>query len=176
MKLVLKMSSLFQSQMSWSTTRVGSNRCLSRMDFQDIIKSRYFLTMRSIHLQDTIRGVLIYYHVLWIKEGGATYQKAMNAIFHEHIRKTAECYIDDIAVKSRAKGDHIVDLKTVFDIMRAHQLKMNPTKSFLQVARGKLLRFVVTSKWIHLDSKKVRAIQEMQSPKNLRQLEDYKGD
>jgi len=55
----------------------------------------------------------------------------MNAIFHEHIRKTVECYVDDIAVKSRAEGDHIADLKTVFDIMRAHQLKMNPTKSFL---------------------------------------------
>ena len=51
---------------------------------------------------------------------GATYQRAMNAIFHEHIRKTVECYVDDIAVKSRAKGDLIADLKTVFNIMRAH--------------------------------------------------------
>ena len=55
----------------------------------------------------------------------------MNAIFHEHIHKTVECYIDDIAVKSRANGDHIVDLKTIFDIMQMHQLKMNPTKFFL---------------------------------------------
>ena len=44
----------------------------------------------------------------------------MNAIFHKHIRKTVECYIDDIAVKSRAKGDHIADQKTVFDIMQVH--------------------------------------------------------
>jgi len=42
--------------------------------------------------------------------------------------------MDDIAVKNHAKGDHIEDLKTVFDIMRAHQLNMNLTKSFL-VAR-----------------------------------------
>ena len=27
---------------------------------------------------------------------GVTYQRAMNAIFHEHIRKTVECYVDDI--------------------------------------------------------------------------------
>jgi len=58
----------------------------------------------------------------------------MNAIFHEHIRKTVKCYADNIAVKSRVKGDHIADLKIVFDIMRAHQLKMNLTKSFLRVA------------------------------------------
>ena len=58
-----------------------------------------------------------------LKNAGATYQRAMNAIFHKHIRKIVECYVDDIAVKSRAKGDHIADLKTVFDIMRAHQLE-----------------------------------------------------
>jgi len=63
--------------------------------------------------------------------------------------------VDDIAVKSSDKDDHIANLKTVFDIMRAHQLKMNPTKSFLGVASGKFLGFVVTSKGIHLDPEKV---------------------
>ena len=82
----------------------------------------------------------------------------MNTIFNEHIRKTVECHVDNIAVKSCAKGDHIADLKTVFDIMRAHQLKINPTKSFLGVASGKFLGFVVTSKGIHLDPEKVRAV------------------
>ena len=86
-----------------------------------------------------------------------------------------ECYADDIAVKSRAKGDHIADLKAVFDIMRAHQLKMNPNKSFLGVAIGKFLGFVITSKRIHLDSEKVRAVQEMQPPKNLRELRGLQG-
>jgi len=89
---------------------------------------------------------------------GAMYQRAMNVIFHEHIRKIVECYIDDIAVKIRAKGDHIADLKAVFDIMWAHQLKMNPIKSFLGVTSDKFLRFVVTSKGIHLDPEKVHAV------------------
>ena len=61
-----------------------------------------------------------------LKNAGTTYQRAMNAIFREHMRKTVECYLDDIAVKNRAKGDHIADLKTVFEIMWTHQLKMNP--------------------------------------------------
>ena len=46
-----------------------------------------------------------------LKNTGATYQRAMNAIFHEHIRKTVECYVNDIAVKIRDKGDHLADLK-----------------------------------------------------------------
>ena len=110
-----------------------------------------------------------------LKNAGATYQRAMNAIFHRQIRKTVECYVDDIAVKSRTKGDHIADLRVVFDIMRAHQLKMNPTKSFLGVASGKFLGFVVTSTGIHLDPEKVRAIQEMQPPRSLKELRGLQG-
>jgi len=93
-----------------------------------------------------------------LKNAGATYQLAMNTIFIKHIRKTIECYVNNIALKSYAKGDHIVDLKRVFNIMRAHQPKMNPTKSFLGVANGEFLGFIVTFKGIHLDSGKVRAI------------------
>jgi len=82
---------------------------------------------------------------------------------------------DDIAVKSRAKGDHITDLKAVFAIMRAHQLKMNPTKFFLGVASGKILGFIVTSKEIHLNPEKVHAVQEMQPLNNLRELKGLQG-
>ena len=41
-----------------------------------------------------------------LKNAGATYQRVMNEIFHEHICKTVECYVDNIVVKSHAKGDH----------------------------------------------------------------------
>ena len=105
-----------------------------------------------------------------LKNAGATYQHAMNTIFHEHKRKTVECYINDIAMKSRDKGDHLIDLKRVFDIMRAHQLKINSTKSFLMVASGKFFEFIVTSKEIHLDPEKICAIQETQPPRNLKKL------
>ena len=86
-----------------------------------------------------------------------------------------ECYVDDTAVKSRAKGDHVADLKTVFDIMWAHQLKINPTKFFQRIASGKFLEFVVTSKGIYLDPEKARAIQEMQTLRNLRELRGLQG-
>lgn len=36
-----------------------------------------------------------------LKNAGATYQRAMNAIFHELIGKCMEVYIDDVVVKSR---------------------------------------------------------------------------
>jgi len=73
-----------------------------------------------------------------LKNAGVTYQRVMNTIFHEHIRRTVECYVDDIAVKSHDKGDHLANLKRVFDIMRAYRLNMNPAKSFLGVASDKI--------------------------------------
>jgi len=87
-----------------------------------------------------------------LKNAGATYQRVMSTIFRDHLRKTAECYVNDIAVKSRGKNHHLRDLRTMFDIMRAYRLKMNPTKSFLGVSSGKFLGFIVTSKEIHLKS------------------------
>jgi len=35
-----------------------------------------------------------------LKNAGATYQRAMNFIFHEFIGKLVEIYIDDVVVKS----------------------------------------------------------------------------
>jgi len=81
-----------------------------------------------------------------------------------------ECYVDDIAIKIHDKNDHLRDLETVFGIMRAHQLKMNLTKSFLGVSSGKFLGFIVTSKGIYLYLDKVKAIQTMQPHKNLKEL------
>ncbi|MFG1569932.1 reverse transcriptase family protein [Staphylococcus aureus] len=110
-----------------------------------------------------------------LKNAGATYQRAMSTIFRQHLRKTVECYIDDIAVKSRRTGDHLRDLETVFKLMRKHQLKMNPTKSFLGVSIGKFLGFIVTAEGIQIDPDKTKAILELEPPKNLRELRGLQG-
>jgi len=59
--------------------------------------------------------------------------------------------------------------------MRAHQLKMNLTKSFLGNSSGKFLEFIVTSKEIHLNPDKIKAIQVMRPPKNLKELQGLQG-
>ena len=78
-------------------------------------------------------------------------------------------------IKSHSKNNHLHDLRTMFDIMRAHQLKMNLEKSFLGVSSGKFLKFIITFKEIHLDPNKVEAIQDMQPPKNLKELRGLDG-
>ncbi|KAJ8644667.1 hypothetical protein MRB53_006415 [Persea americana] len=45
-----------------------------------------------------------------LKNAGATYQRAMMKIFQDMQHKTVECYVDDLAVKSKRKEDHLQDL------------------------------------------------------------------
>ena len=127
------------SPMSWLTIYVALRECLLWMASQDTIKSRCTQKTRSISFQIPL-GVYCYTVMPFgLKNTGETYQCEMSTIFRDHLRKMVECYVDDITVKSRDKNNHLRDLRTMFDIMRAHQLKMNPTKSFLGVSSGKFL-------------------------------------
>jgi hypothetical protein len=46
-----------------------------------------------------------------LKNAGATYQRAMNFIFHELISKIVEIYIDDVVIKSVNHDSHLKDVK-----------------------------------------------------------------
>jgi len=51
------------------------------------------------------------------KNAGATYQRAMVTMFHEHIHKIIKVYIDDILVKSKKVQNHLQLLDEVFTII-----------------------------------------------------------
>ena len=61
-----------------------------------------------------------------LKNAGATYQRAMNFIFHEFIGKLVEIYIDDVVFKSGDFIKHLADLRKVLECTRKQGLKMNP--------------------------------------------------
>ena len=58
-----------------------------------------------------------------LKNTGATYQRAMNSIFHDMIGKYMEVYIDDIVVKSQNFDKLLRNLEQAFIRMRKHQLR-----------------------------------------------------
>ena len=45
-----------------------------------------------------------------LKNVGATYQRAITAIFHDMMHKEIEDYVDDIVVKSKTREDHLAIL------------------------------------------------------------------
>lgn len=42
-----------------------------------------------------------------LKNTRATYQRAISIVFKEHLRKIVECYVDDLAIKSKSKEDQL---------------------------------------------------------------------
>ncbi|WJX50210.1 hypothetical protein P8452_36545 [Trifolium repens] len=110
-----------------------------------------------------------------LKNAGATYQRAMNLIFHEYIDTFMQVYIDDIVVKSSSKDDHLDHLKKSFEKMRKYGLKMNPLKCAFCVNAGDFLGFVVHKKGIEINQNKTKAIMETKSPTTKKQLQSLLG-
>ena len=77
-----------------------------------------------------------------LKNAGATYQRAMNSIFHDFIETFMQVYIDDIVIKSISAEAHLHHLSQSFERMRKHGLKMNPLKCAFFVQAGDFLGFV----------------------------------
>jgi hypothetical protein len=93
-----------------------------------------------------------------LKNDGATYQRAMNLIFHDLIGVIMEVYIDDIVVKSAAHKSHLADLRLTFERMRRYRLKMNLLKCAFGVSAAKFLGFIIHDKGIEIDPKQIEKI------------------
>ncbi|KAK2389329.1 hypothetical protein QL285_062925 [Trifolium repens] len=74
-----------------------------------------------------------------LKNAGATYQRAMNSMFHDFIDTFMQVYIDDIIIKSSSEDSHLLYLRQSFERMRKHGLKMNPLKCAFCVHAGDFL-------------------------------------
>jgi hypothetical protein len=108
-----------------------------------------------------------------LKNARATYQCAMNLIFHDLLGTILEIYIDDVVVKSADFEGHLADLQLAFERMRKYGLKMNPLKCAFGLLAGRFLGFVVHERGIEVDPKKVEAIrriQELTCKKDLQSL------
>jgi hypothetical protein len=98
-----------------------------------------------------------------LKNVGATYQRAMNLIFHELLGNTVEVYIDDI-VKSAEFSSHLANLRKAFDKMCRYGLKINPRKCAFGVSAGKFLEFVIHEHGIGIDPDRIKSIRNVGPP------------
>jgi len=58
----------------------------------------------------TLWGTLCYKVMSFgLKNTGATYQRAMVALFHDMTHKEIEVYVDDMIAKSRTEEEHLVN-------------------------------------------------------------------
>lgn len=110
-----------------------------------------------------------------LKNAGATYQRAMNYIFHDLIGRLVEIYIDDVVVKSKSVDKYIADLREVLERTRRYGLKMNPTKCAFGVSAGQFLGFIVHKRGIEVSQRSIKAIKEIEPPVNKKELQSLIG-
>ena len=99
-----------------------------------------------------------------LKNAGASYQRAMNAIFHDMLGHHMGIYIDDTVVKSKKVVEHVNHLRKFFERMRLHQLKLNPLQCAFGVQTENFLGFLVHQKGVEVDQNNVKAIISAKTP------------
>jgi hypothetical protein len=110
-----------------------------------------------------------------LKNAGATYQRAMNHIFHDLIGNLVEIYIDDVVVKSASVEGHLDDLRQVLERTRRFGLRMNPKKCTFGVTAGQFLGFLVHERGIEIGLKSQEAVRTMVPPTNKKELQQLIG-
>jgi ribonuclease HI len=110
-----------------------------------------------------------------LKNAGATYQHAMNYIFHDLIGKLVEIYIDDVVVKSASVEGHLGDLRQVLEQTRRFGLRMNLKKCAFGVSAGQFLGFLVHERGIEIGLKSQEDVRTMVPPTTKRELQQLIG-
>jgi hypothetical protein len=96
-----------------------------------------------------------------LKNAGATYQRAMNLIFHDLLRVLMEVYIDNVVVKLVGFEEHLTDIKLSLVRMKKYGLQMNPLKCTFEVTLGRFLGFIVHEHGIQIDPMKIESIRKI---------------
>jgi hypothetical protein len=110
-----------------------------------------------------------------LKNVGATYQRAMNLIFHDLLGVLIEVYIDNKVIKSVGFKEHMANLRISLERMKKYGLRMNPMKCAFGVSVGRFLGFVVHQHEIQIDTKKVESIQMVEEPTCKRDMQKLLG-
>ncbi|RDX81360.1 Retrovirus-related Pol polyprotein from transposon 17.6, partial [Mucuna pruriens] len=122
-------------------------------------------------------GGAFYYKVMpfGLKKTGATYQRLMDKIFKDVIGRDIEVYVDDMVAKSKGGESHCEALGRVFEVLRRHQLRLNPEKCSFGVQAGRFLGFMLTKRGIEANPDKCRVVISMRSPQNVKEVQQLMG-
>ena len=66
-----------------------------------------------------------------LNNAGATYQRAMVALFHDMIHHEIEVYVDDMIDRSQTEEEHLDHLQKLFERLNKYKLRLNPNNAHL---------------------------------------------
>jgi hypothetical protein len=110
-----------------------------------------------------------------LMNAGATFQRAMDITFVGERDKFVVIYLDDLTVFSKSDEDHLIHLKKTFEKCRKFGLSLNPKKYHFVMQEGKLLGHIVSRDRIQIDPKRVEAIDTINIPRNVKEIQSFLG-
>jgi hypothetical protein len=108
-----------------------------------------------------------------LRNAGASYQRCIQKCLHDQIDKNVQ--VDDVIIKTKEGWTLIDDLRETFANLRRFWMKLNPAKCTFGVPAGKILGFLVLSRGIEVNPGKIRAIERMQVPIDLKEVQNFTG-
>lgn len=84
-------------------------------------------------------------------------------------------YIDDILISGKSQEEHDLRLKLVLERAEEMNVKFNIKKAHFSKDRVKFFSHYFTSQGLCIDDERVKAILELESPKNKKELERFSG-
>jgi ribonuclease HI len=110
-----------------------------------------------------------------LMNAGATFQRAMDIAFVGEKDKFVVIYLDDLTFFSNSDAKHLKHLRQTFDKCRKFGLSLNPKKSHFSMQEGKLLGHIVSKYGIKVDPKRVEAIDQINIPRNKKEIQSFLG-
>ena len=105
----------------------------------------------------------------------STFQRLMNLVLSGLTYKSCLVYLDDIIIMARSLEEHQSRLEEVFSRIIAAKLKLRPDKCSILRREVTFLGHVVSADGIAMDEKKLKAVRNWATPKNLKETRAYVG-
>ncbi|GKD60075.1 reverse transcriptase domain-containing protein [Tanacetum coccineum] len=124
----------------------------------------------------TDEGVFCYTKIRFgLKNARSTYQRLVDTIFEGQMGRNLEAYMDDMVIKSKTELEMIKDVEETLLTLKKVNMKLNPKKCSFGIEEGNFLGYIVASEGIKANPKKAKAIINMLSPSNLKQMQRLSG-
>ncbi|KAM2039960.1 hypothetical protein ACFX1T_013356 [Malus domestica] len=158
---------------------VSTARC-ELLSFMDAYSGYNQILMNPLDQEHTAfttdRGLYCYKVMPFgLKNAGVTYQRLVNSMFTEQIRKSMEVYVDDMIVKNKHADQHIANLSETFTILKRYRMSLNPNKCAFGVGSGKFLGFMISQRGIEANPEKIKAILDMKEPETSKDIQSLTG-
>ncbi|GKD88846.1 hypothetical protein Tco_1364353 [Tanacetum coccineum] len=88
------------------------------------------------------------------KNAGATYQRLVDKVFHDHIGRNHDVYVNDMVIKCTSEEVMLADIKETFEKFRSINMKLNPKKCSFGVEEGPFLGHLITKQGIRANPTK----------------------